>query len=418
MPRLKRYSLIGRGAVLCCLLMPLPASAQTLPISARDFFPSGRLFPCAAYSIGATDSGEEHSAAMAPWREGEIERARSAGINIIGPQYDLNSVVLADAEKFNMGAIYDVGSVINFEKWAGSAADIEHVKQEAAGQVSAVAANRRIVWWNLRTEELRPWRPKEMRYLEAVSAAVAEADGQKRALMMYEPGHRSVQELMETGKYLGVVSKGIYVNYSKMANERAWVAVAMGEQRAAARARGGKPVVFIPEMFADAPDRSMIARWTSHDMLRGVAEGAQAVLIFSFRRRAQFHDYDAYYAGYSPITKLICGTASLGQALLFGSSDDRIRVSQVSGSLAAPLVFRSQRYAPLSLGHVVRTYEGLSHIVLVNSSAAEIEASVDGLPRDPSKIEIEWSNGATVDLASHTIWLAPWASLAIKAKVE
>lgn len=391
------------------------ASALAQPADVDDLFPRGRLFPCAAYSVGGED-GKMGPGAFGPeGRRVDLLRAKAMGLNVIGPQYELNSQVLADAAALDMHAIFSVGPALKVERWVPTPEAIEEVRRAVEREITAVAGDRRIAWWYLRQEEIRHWRPNEMRYLETVSRAIRKADPLGRPLMMYEPGHREATDLVLTGRHLGLVTMGVYVNYMKLEGHRAWVAAAVRRQLEAARAGGGKPVLFVPEMFANATDRSMIPVWTAHDILRAVAEGAQGVVLFSMRRRLGFSDHGAYLDGYAAVMKLICGDAPLGQALLFGEPYASIRVRQTVGQTTVAIRADGVIATAEALGVAVRRHRGSLFVIVVNSSPEQLSGELQGLPSAGS-VEQVWGSPSGYDARTGRIDLGPWEAIVVKTR--
>jgi hypothetical protein len=396
--------LVIAAALVACV--SLQTSAQGL--SVNDFYPRGPRFPCSAYSVGAVD-GDIASYQPAD-RQRDIDAAYGMGVEILGPQYELNEQVLSDARRARMGAIYSVGIPTDFETWKATPDDVEAVYQKIVKQVSRVADDAAIVQWYLSNEELRHWRPVEMAFLEAAARAVRDADPLGRPLVMYEPGHRDSGSLALTGKYLGAISMGVYPNYGGYSNRRAWVAVAVAEEKKAAVSLGGRPVIFVPEMFADPPDERLLERWVTHDVLRALVEGATGVSVFSLRRRGKFSSYERYRAAYSGVLKLICGSAPLGQAVLHGTTlpEFRVYVSKPPDDIE----FESfgQRYRAKGLGFAAWAYEGRKFAVIANSTDTDVEVFLEL----PESVDVELASGVSSDGDRRRWRFQAWGAIVVE----
>ena len=235
---------------------------------------------------------------------------------------------------------------------------------------------------------------------------------------MYDAGHRSSAEIALTGRYLDFAAKGSYVNYSGNVDRRAWLAVSIRQEVEAARQATRKLTpLLISEMFQNAPaGRSgQIGRWVRHDVVRGLIEGASGLLIFSFARRNNFEDYEAYFSAYRTITPILCSAGELGQALLLGENIPAAMVDPFQRAQRS--VDRSVRKNHLGTGR--RTARDTSSRrclrVLANSTGKEISGSLKGLPVDEPVWSLIIPSIGPESLKKTHFVLGPWGTLVVKA---
>src|SRR5229473_5541900 len=338
--------------------------------AADEFSPRGSLFPCAAYSTGADD----------------LLRYRASGFNLLGPRYgDHNKTILQEAKAHGLRAIYTVGADVDFLKEKGLPKNIDELAADVTAQVSKVAPDRTIAWWYVAQEELRTWRRDEMLYLEKITEAIRKADPLRRPILMYDANHRSSAEIALTGRYLDFAAKGSYVNYSGNVDRRAWLAASIQQEVEAARQAPRKLTpLLIPEMFQNAPaGRSgQIGRWVRHDVVRGLIEGASGLVIFSFARRNNFDDYEAYFSAYRTITPILCGAGEFGQALLFGENMPAAMVDISNGPQELSIEAFGKSTSVPTVGLRAIRHHGAVYVLLANSTDKEISGSLKGLPVD------------------------------------
>jgi len=237
-----------------------------------------------------------------------------------------------------------------------------------------------VLYWNLRQEELRYNRAEEMQYLEAVTAAVRAADPDQRPIMMYEPGNRNAETLAFTGRFLDLVTMGVYVNYMGFMDSRIAVAVSVREEVEAAKRLGGaRGPLLVLEMFADPPQSrfSQAPDFIRHDVFRGLAEGAKGLIVFSFRHRAKFEAYEAYRASYERLAPVICGEAPLGRAIISGARK-RLDVDIRQGPLTQEVEFSSARRRAEAMIAVDFDNRAERFRMLVNSAPGVVAGRVLG----------------------------------------
>jgi len=377
--------------------------------AADELFPRGSLFPCAAYSVGSGPVLQANA---------DLLRYRPSSFNLLGPQYGPNQTVLQEAKTYGLRAIYTVGADVDFLKEKGLPKPVEKLAAEVKAQVSKVAPDRTIAWWYLAQEELRTWRRDEMLYLEKITDAIREADPLHRPILMYDAGHRSSAVMALTGRYLDFAAKGSYVNYSGNVDRRAWLAASIQQEVEAARVAPRKLTpLLIPEMFQDAPGgrRGQIGRWVRHDVVRGLIEGAAGLLIFSFARRNNFDDYETYFAAYTRITPILCGSGELGRALLLGESVPNAAVDLAGGVQDVLIEAFGKTVSVPAVGVRAIRHHGAVYVLLANSTGKEISGYLKGLPLNEPVWSMVIPSIGLESLKKTQFILGPWGTLVVKA---
>ena len=264
----------------------------------------------------------------------DLLRFRPSGFNLLGPRYgDHNKTILQEAKAQGLRTIYTVGADVDFLQEKGLPKPIDEMAADVTAQVRKVAPDRTIAWWNLAQEELRTWRR---------------------------------------------------VNYSGIVDRCAWLAVSIGQEVEAARQATRKLTpLLIPEMFQNAPaGRSgQIGRWVRHDVVRGLIKGASG-LLFSFKRRNNFEDYEAYFSAYRTITPILCGAGELGQALLLGENIPAAMVDLSNGPKDLSIEAFGKTTSVPAVGLRAIRHHGAVYVLLANSTGKEIAGSLKGLPVD------------------------------------
>jgi hypothetical protein len=235
---------------------------------------------------------------------------------------------------------------------------------------------------------------------------------------MYDAGHRSSAEIALTGRYLDFAAKGSYVNYSGHVDRRAWLAASIQQEVEAARQAPRKLTpLLIPEMFQNAPAgrTGQIGRWVRHDVVRGLIEGASGLLIFSFARRNNFEDYEAYFSAYTTITPILCGARELGQALLFGENIPTAIVDLPNGIKNVSIEAFGKTTSVQAIGLRTIRHRDAIYVLLANSTAKEISGSLKGLPVEEPAWSMIIPPTRPESLKKAHFVLGPWGTLVVKA---
>jgi hypothetical protein len=377
---LASVSLAGEdeASALDAFFQSATSRGENLP--SDGIFPQGRRFPYTLFSVGGESNSEADPSAA-------IERVKRDGFTMIGPQYELNHRIVADAEAAGLKAVYTVGLDMKFLSDTPLELSPDEIARRVGEQVAAVAESRAIAWWYLQPEELRHWRPREMAYLDAATQAIRKADPYKRPVWMYDPGHRNAEALTHTAKRLDICGKGMYTNYTDYRDARAWVRWTMDQEReAVAQANPEAIVIAVPEMFEqpDPEHLALVPRWVRHDVYLSLVRGAQGIVVFSMRLRPEFDAHEAYYQAYAQTAREISGEGGPGDVFLFGERRGDLKLEVVDGPTQLAIraghgaARRVETYPAVS--HLDVAYGGNRYLFAVNSANAGAIARVTGFP--------------------------------------
>ncbi|HHT27895.1 MAG TPA: hypothetical protein GXZ82_11695 [Firmicutes bacterium] len=364
-----------------------PAVDKGAHLPADKVFPQGRIFPYGGYS-------------------GVAVREKENYFTLHGPVYgDAVYTMRENAKAAGMYAIFTVGIPMNFYETDGKPAlnlTPAEIAAEIKRQVEAVMEDETIAWWYLMPEELRPWRVKEMEYLEVAARTIRETDPYKRPVWMYDPGHRNASELAVTAQHLDILGKGMYTNYSEQLGSRIWCRWGIENQQKALAANGrpGAIHIAVPEMFQEpAPeDAAKIPSWARHDVYLALVSGAQGVVPFSLAYRSGFSQssWEAYYNAYAKIARELNGELALGQVFLFGERRDDLRLTITAGEqtvwpqLKPGFIDEIYAYPSVSMANIA--YGNQRYVFLVNSSEEPVEVRLDGFPAEPTYVRDAFTN--------------------------
>lgn len=360
---------------------PGPKVPEDRPAGA--IYPRGREFLFSFYSV-AGKTGEE----LLPEEklQAELAHYKEAGFSVLGPQYELKDRSLQDAEKHDMQIVYSVGLKIKFTREKVKI-DKDEVARQVAEEVRAVADNPRIVAWDLKPEELRPWVKDERAYLEAASKAIREADSLKRPIYHYMPGHANARRIAAIAPWVDLVGKGMYTNYSGMKDSRIWCRWTIEQELKGIEDAEAQAVpLSIPEMFQQPAEEELpfIPAWVRHDVYLSLVSGAKGIIVFSLRQRPDFHAWEAYYSAYQQVGKELLGPAKLGEVFLFGEKRSDLDVAVKKGPTEVEMTFPSGgvkepiRYPSVAIFNAA--YGDARYLFLVNSAKEAVQVEVSGLP--------------------------------------
>ena len=296
----------------------LPASTG---LSADGFYPRGRRMPYMGYS-------------------GNPARDLTNGFTVAGPAYgdDRPFVRMCASNGWPVVAHLSHGPRFTDKDPANNyTLDELSLRTNVAAEVRALAPLKEIVWWAVQPEELRCWRPNEMRYLEIVCDTIRANDPLKRPIYHYNPNHRTKDTLLPIVKLVDVVGKGCYVNSSGKKRDRAWVGWSVEQEEEALKA-GGRPgaiPLVMPELCKDPEpgEEKEIRAWVRHDVYLGLAKGAKGVFLWSlFKRREVAKTWSIWYDAYAECGRELNGDRALAQVFLFGGEPaEKLNVKPVNG---------------------------------------------------------------------------------------
>ena len=366
---------------------------SSVNLSADRIYPAGKLFPFSFYSVGGGSVEKRGNLLPKSQKEKDQREIISAGVTMIGPQYELNDQVIEDARKFKVKAFYTVRPTIDgkevtreyliaLEKQKKSL-DINKLKQAVKEIVVKAAHAKEIAWWDLTPEELRYWEDIEILYLKTVAETIRKYDPLKRPVFMYEPNARTAKALAKTAKYVDIVGKGMYTNYSGMKNSRVWCRWTIEQEIKAIKSAGRKGAIPIalPEMFQQPADKElkMINSWVRHDVYSALIAGAKGIIVFSASKRPKFSAHQKYLDAYLKICREITGKLNLGQVFLFGKRRKDLTVKIIDGPETVRLKKRKfdKTYRSVAMANI--SYNNSRYVFLVNSSDEPVSLIVGGL---------------------------------------
>ncbi len=397
---------------LCCgseaFFKPGPKAPADL--LANQIYPQGRELLYTFYSVGGGPTAKGAGAKIFPEEQlnAEMLRYKEAGLSVFGPQYELKERSLQDAEKYGMKTIYSVGLNVKFTK-EQVVIEKEKVTEEITAQVKAVADNPNIVAWDLKPEELRPWRKEEIVYLEAAAAAIRAADPLNRPIYHYIPGHASAKRMVPIAKSVDLLGKGMYTNYSGIKDSRVWCRWSIEQEIAAIKEADSKAVpLSVPEMFQQPKEEELplIPSWVRHDVYLSLVSGAKGVIIFSLRQRDGFTAWEPYYKAYLQVGKELLGPDKLGEVFLFGESRDDLQLKVVSGPAEVEMSFPvggvKEPIKYPSVAHLNAAYEDARYLFLVNSANEPVQVEVNGVPNTAKSANL-FEADAKLAVAGETI---------------
>ena len=391
---------------------PAPDCAAKLPPD--TVYPQGRQFPYTLFSVGGSVKSEAE-------REAALSRVKADGFTLIGPQYELNDRVAADAKKHGLKAVYAVGLPMKFLSDTPLDLSPEAIAEGIREQVQEVAADSAIAWWYLQPEELRYWRKKEMTYLETAANAIREVDPLHRPIWMYDPGHRDADALAHTVKHLDLCGKGLYTNYSGRRTARVWVRWSIEQEvEAIAKANPSAVPIAVPEMFQqpDPEDLERICAWVRHDVYLSLITGAKGIVVFSMRQRENFEAHERYYQSYAQTAREISGSGGLGQVFLFGEKRSDIAVEVLEGPARLTLELKrgketvAKDYPSISCLDVA--YGAKRYCFAVNSANHPVRVRFSGLPEVGVLAKDAFGRRETFAVESGA-YVVPFAPLEVKA---
>ncbi len=380
-------------------------------LAADRIYPQGRQFLFTFYSVGGgtRKTGEEETALLPEEKiDAAMARYKKAGFSIFGPQYELVGQSLKDAQKHEMQLVYSVGLKVKFTKQKVEI-DEEEVTRELTRQVSAVAHDPRIVAWDLRPEELRPWRKEEMNFLKFATKAIREADPLKRPIYHYVPGHASAKRMVPVAPYIDLLGKGMYPNYSGMKNSRVWCRWTIEQEIAAIKEANSSAVpLSISEMFQQpAPEElPKIPAWVRHDLYLSLVSGSKGIIVFSLRERDKFQAWEAYYQAYQQVGSELLGEKKLGDVFLFGEKQDDLTLNITEGPAEVGMIYPSggvrEPISYPSVAYLNTAYGDSRYLFLVNSANEAVSVEVAGIPSS-AKAQNLFANGGEPQVSAGII---------------
>ncbi|MBI9021416.1 MAG: hypothetical protein JEZ10_09225, partial [Verrucomicrobia bacterium] len=345
------------------------------PVTAAESpYPNGDTFWFSFYSTSEADS----------------VYALAGGATGIGPYYGTDqSGVLAWADLYNTHISYKVRpACMNGADWQDAGfvwPNDATIIADTAAAVSAVATNTSIGLWDLNPEELRYWKPAELRYLELVTATVRANDPYGRPVMMYEPNARNADGLSQTVPYQDICGKGTYISTtSAYRHNRIWARWSMEQELEAIAAANTSAVPWIVLwMAADAEEgeEHLIRDWCRHDAYMGLIMGGKGISIWSgYRNRAGFSDdFQAYFDGYLSVAADLNLNRNLAPVFLYGTDVSGVTHTVTAGPNELELIYGGATNHYPSVTYTMRELHGQQYLFMVNSATQAVTLTFNGV---------------------------------------
>lgn len=353
--------------------------------------------------------------------EADIVYAQSKGLTGIGPYYDANqSGVLGRAVTNNTFISYKVRPAclqgVPATTWRDDPSYVwpsdATIIADTVAAVSAVATNTRIGMWDINPEELRHWKPAELRYLRLVTDTVRANDPYGRPVTMYEPNHRNAAGLSQTLPHQDICGKGMYVNDAADPHNRIWARWSMEQELAAVAAvnTNANPWIVL-WMAADAPEgeESLINDWCRHDAYMGLIMGGKGISIWSgYRNRAGFlNDFQAYFDGYLTVANDLNGPLNLGPVFLYGKKQNGVTAEVTAGPEQVELIYNSSTNCYPPVAYTTLLYNDRLYLFMVNSAEEPVTVRFSGLPGEEGA-DLFSEGTTTIPGGSFSVTLNPY----------
>ena len=296
--------------LVCLVVLPWqPGDSVTRAMEtpkAERLYPQGRKLLFSLYSV----------------REPELDRVRADGFTAIGPYYSDKDLAAGRSRRAGLPYLHTVGPRIEFGEQPLGDADAAEALAALVAEVELESRKPGLAIWYLANEEPRFWRDDEMDWLDQSTNAIRTYDPGVRPIMLYEPNHRTAEELAPTSELVDAVAKGSYANLVGMKNQRAWVRWSTEQVVAAAETSGSLPVAVLL-MYRDqesAADVAAIHSRARHDVFLSLIAGAKGILVWSGTntRAGLERDFQAFYDGYASAARDLNLEKNLAEVFLFG----------------------------------------------------------------------------------------------------
>jgi len=336
-----------------------------------------------------------------------IERVAEEGFTLVGPYYhqdwqDLRYVYEAAASglqfTFQLREHPSLVGIPLAERTAAIAllsdADIAgYVRTQVEAIVSEPLANATVARWSVQPEELRYWDAQDLRYLQIVNDTVKLVEGEhdqvNRPLWLYQPNHRTAEQLAIPGEYQDTITKGTYLTTRNPRGlQRAGSAMWSFDQiTSAAETLDALPqaVLQLYENFSDpltGDSNEEIRRVLRHDTYLALVRGIDSLNIFSmWENRPGLTTHNEQFEAYGSVAKELTGPLDLQKVFLFGEDRDDldIHVLGSADTFAYTHTDGTQHTFP-TLNTMNVALGGERYVVLVNSTESQMDVRVAGLP--------------------------------------
>jgi hypothetical protein len=353
------------------LLLTQAAHSHSHVAMGQDtFYPQGKKLLFSMYSLV----------------EPQLSSAATEGLTAIGPYYGNSGheKALAYSQAAKLPVFYTAGTRLDFETETGIV--LEDELELLRRDIAAASERPEIAAWALANEELRYWRPAEMKWLEQATKVIRDNDPYDRPILMYEPNNRTADAMTKTSKYLDFVARGTYANYANKKYTRTWVRWSIEQAVAAAAATDTTPlaVLWMARDQDNEADIASIPLWTRHDVYLSLITGAKGILVFSGRNnRSGFKKhFQNFYDGYIATAKELNGAPNLGSVFLRGEKTESVSLSIIYGPAVQSFEIKEQAHEYPTVSSAEYALGGRNYLFVVNSAESEVTLKLDGLPQD------------------------------------
>lgn len=375
-----------------------PPHAPPVRPAVDGVYPYGQLFAIGLYTIKGMSAVDP---SMSNFR-----RVANAGFTLAGPYYDTDwrdFTPIYDAYAAGLGFTYQIrpaapliGIAIDQRPSAINTMSDSEIAASVREQVAAVLhdpiARHTVARWSLGLEEVRYWKPPEMRYLriasETIRAVERELRVDHRPLWMYEPNHRNVAALLQTGVYQDIVSKGVYLsNLPRGPGRSAYAMWSFSQIITAAQTLNTLPQAVLqlsqdlidPATTASAAE---IRRVLRHDAYLGLTMGIKSLNVWSmYDKRPNLTTHNEQFEAYASVAEDLTGELNLQRVFLEGASNANITVVVTQGTSSYNY---TDMYGAAFTFDTLRTYSATvgrdQYLILVNTTEEKMGIDIGGLP--------------------------------------
>lgn len=154
-----KFRALGGGSAILVtalwLALPNAPRADELAVQAGDIYPQGEVMLFSMYAL----------------RKAELKTALADGLTSIGPYS--GPTARKNLERWSKTSklpwVYSAGKKLDIE--GSSATELDKELAELTEEIKRLANNPAVSVWNLRNEEMRHWKPKEMDFMRRAASS-------------------------------------------------------------------------------------------------------------------------------------------------------------------------------------------------------------------------------------------------------
>lgn len=378
-----------------------PAVNLVASLDPVGIYPDGQQFAFGAYSIVGTNDFDPSQTNM--------QRVANEGFTIAGPYYHQNwqdHQFIYEAASHGLRFTYqlrphpDLVGVGLAERSSviSNLTDVQiakHIRIQLENIFNDLVANDTVARWSLHPEELRYWRPQEMRYLRVISETIREVELEynlsHRPFWMYEPNDRPISALVLTGQYQDIVSKGSYITtrFDRGDQRSGWAMWSFNQIVDAAEMLGNSPetVFQLSEDFTDpltGTNPIEIRRVIRHDIYLSLVLGIKGIDVWSmFEGRPNLTTGNEQFEAYGSVAADLTGSLNLGNVVLFGQPRDDLTIIVTQGQTLINYTHTDNTQIVFNAVNVLNVaYGNERYLIVVNSAESTVDIEIRGLPNE------------------------------------